>query len=33
MIKITTAAAEQLKEVLSQNGEGMYVRIYVSGVG
>lgn len=33
MMRITAAAAEQLKEVLNQNGEGMYIRIYVSGVG
>jgi Fe-S cluster assembly iron-binding protein IscA len=33
MMRITAAAAEQMKEVLKQNGEGLYIRIYVDGVG
>jgi Fe-S cluster assembly iron-binding protein IscA len=34
MLKITTAAVEQLKEVLRQeNREEIYIRIFISGVG
>lgn len=34
MLKVTTAAVEQFKAVLSQeNREGVYIRIYVNGMG
>jgi Fe-S cluster assembly iron-binding protein IscA len=34
MLKVTTAAVDQFKAVLSQaNKEGAYIRIYISGMG
>jgi hypothetical protein len=33
IVKVTAAALEQLKEVLNRESEGLYIRIYISGMG